>query len=343
MTLVYFILILGLIIFIHELGHFIFAKRNGVYCYEFSLGMGPKIYSFNRKNDETTYSLRLFPIGGYVQMAGEEIEVDENIPEENRMQSKTFWQKFKIIVAGALNNFILGIVLLFLMALIFGSYDTKPYIGEVDENYNAYKLDVKSGDLIKKINDSNVITIDDVLLQFELLDEGSSVKFILEDQNGNIKEVTIDPTEDEDGNYIYGISLSSEKKSGFVNAISYSFVEFASLYKSMYLVIKSLFVGDLGINSLSGPVGIYNVIGEQSKLGFENVMYLAAFISVNVGFINLLPFPALDGGRILFLIIEKIRRKKNNPKVENIVNAIGFGLLMLLILVITVKDVIKLF
>src|SRR5574344_1051051 len=105
MTLIYFILILGLTVFIHELGHFIFAKRSGVYCYEFSLGMGPKLYSFKRKNDETTYSLRLLPIGGYVQMAGEEVEVDENIPVKRRMQSKTVWQRFKIVVAGALNNF----------------------------------------------------------------------------------------------------------------------------------------------------------------------------------------------------------------------------------------------
>src|SRR5574344_2029938 len=121
MTLIYFVLILGITVFIHELGHFLMAKKNGVYCYEFSLGMGPKIYSFKRKNDETIYSIRLFPIGGYVQMASEEIEADENIPVKKRLQSKTIWQRFKIVVAGALNNFILGILLLFLIGIFYGS------------------------------------------------------------------------------------------------------------------------------------------------------------------------------------------------------------------------------
>ena len=132
MTLIYFLLILGLTVFIHELGHFIFAKKSGVYCYEFSLGMGPKLFSFRRKNDETVYSLRLLPIGGYVQMAGEEIEEDKNLPKEKQMQSKTVWQRFTIVVAGAFNNFILGIVLLFLIGLFYGSPETKPYIENVD-------------------------------------------------------------------------------------------------------------------------------------------------------------------------------------------------------------------
>lgn len=344
MTLIYFIVILGLTVFIHELGHFIFAKRNGVYCYEFSLGMGPKIYSFKRKNDETVYTLRLFPIGGYVQMAGEEIETDKNIPSNKRMQSKTGWQRFKIIVAGALNNFILGIVILFLMSLLFGSYDTRPYVGEVDKDYNAYKLNIRQGDLITKINNKTVKTIDDVLLQFELIKDGSPVKFTIKKENGDTKEITVKPTKDkEDNTYIYGFSLASSKNHGFKNAINYTITEFKSIYRSMYVVITNLITGKLGINSLSGPVGIYKAIGQEAKAGFDNVMFLAAFISINVGFVNLLPFPALDGGRILFLIIEKIRKKQVDPKIENTINMIGFGLLMVLIVIITIKDVIKLF
>ena len=132
----------------------------------------------------------------------------------------------------------------------------------------------------------------------------------------------------ETDSYIYGLSLTGEKQYGFVNSIKYTFSEFSSMYRSMFIVIKNLITGGLGIDSLSGPVGIYNVIGKEAKAGFENIMYLTAFISVNVGFVNLLPFPALDGGRALFLLIEKIRGKQANQKTENTINLIGFGLLM---------------
>ena len=346
MTLIYFILILGLVVFIHEFGHFIMAKKNGVYCYEFSLGMGPKIYSFNRKNDETTYSLRLFPIGGYVQMAGEEIEVDEKIPKNRRMQSKTVWQRLSIVVAGVFNNFILGIVLLFLMALFYGSPETKPYISTVDKDYNAYKVGIREGDLLTKVNGKKVRTVDDVMLAFELSKNGEAFKFTVKDTNGNEKNVTVMPTkikEDTGERYVYGIGLSSQINKGFLSSIKYAFVKFASIYRNMFKVIGSLITGRLGVNSLSGPVGIYNVIGEQAKMGFDNVIYLAAYISINVGFVNLIPFPAFDGGRALFLIIEKIRKKPIDQKVENTIHTVGFALLMILVIVITINDIIRLF
>lgn len=347
MTLIYFILILGLTVFIHELGHFIFAKKNGVYCHEFSLGMGPKLYSFKRKNDETEYCLRLFPIGGYVQMAGEEIDEDKDIPKNKQMQSKTVWQRFIIVVAGALNNFILGIILLFIMAIIWGSPEIKPIISSVDKNYNAYKVNVKEGDLITKVNGHKVSTLDDVMLEFELIEEGDNVKLTLINSNGDEKNVSIKPTkvENEDGtnSYLYGISFSSEINKGFVSSLKYSFSKFVSIYKSMFKIIGNLITGNLGLNNLSGPVGIYNVVGEQSKAGFENVVYLTAYISINVGFINLIPFPAFDGGRALFLIIEKIRKKPVSQKTENTIHLIGFMLLMLLLIVITINDIAKLF
>jgi len=347
MTLIYFILILGLTVFIHELGHFIFAKKNGVYCYEFSLGMGPKLFSFRRKNDETEYSLRLLPIGGYVQMAGEEIEEDKDLPKDRQMQSKTVWQRFTIVVAGAINNFILGLILLFLMGLFYGTPETKPYLTNVNPNYNAYKVNIREGDVIKKMNGKRVSTIDDVMLEFQLIKQGSSVKFTIEDKNGKEKNVSVKPTKvkNEDGteSYIYGLGFSTKTNKGFISSIKYSFSKFGSIYRSMLKVIGNLFTGNLGINSLSGPVGIYNVVGEQSKQGFQNVIYLAAYISINVGFVNLIPFPAFDGGRALFLIIEKIRKKPIEQKTENIIHTIGFMLLMLLIIVITINDIIRIF
>lgn len=346
MTLIYFVLILGLTVFIHEFGHFLMAKKNGVYCYEFSLGMGPKLYSFNRKNDETTYSLRLFPIGGYVQMAGEEIEEDKNIPEEKRMQSKTVWQRLVIVLAGIFNNFLLGIFLLLLMAFIYGAPETKPYIKTVDKAYNAYKVDVREGDLVKKINGKRMKSIDDVMLEFQLIKQGSSISVELVDKDGNEKSRILIPTKvTEDGNdrYVYGIGFDNDIQRGFFRSFRYTFSKFGSIVRNLFKVIGKLITGGLGINSLSGPVGIYNVIGEQAKQGFENVIYLAAYISINVGFVNLIPFPAFDGGRALFLIIEAIRKKPINPKTENIIHTIGFALLMLLVVFITINDIIRLF
>ena len=347
MTLIYFIMILGLTVFIHELGHFIFAKRNGVYCYEFSLGMGPKLFSFRRKNDETEYCLRLLPIGGFVQMAGEEIEEDKDLPKEKQLQSKTVWQRFTIVVAGAFNNFILGLVLLFLMGIFYGTPETKPYIDNVDTKYNAYKVNIREGDIIKKMNGKRVSTIDDVMIEFQLIEQGSSVKFVLEDKNGREKNVSVKPTKvkNEDGteNYIYGLGFSTDINKGFISSVKYSFSKFGSICRSMFKVIGNLVTGNLGLNSLSGPVGIYNVVGESSKQGFQNVIYLAAYISINVGFVNLIPFPAFDGGRALFLIIEKIRKKPLDQKTENIIHSVGFACLMLLIVVITINDIIRIF
>ena len=336
MTLIYFVLILGITVFIHELGHFLMAKKNGVYCYEFSLGMGPKIYSFNRKNDETTYSIRLFPIGGFVQMAGEDIEEEEDIPKNKQMQSKTIWQRFVIVLAGVFNNFILGFVLLFLMALIYGSVSQKPVVTSVDSKYNAYKVNVREGDTILKVNGKRTRTLDDVILEITLTKQGDAIKLDLVDKDNNKKSVSVLPTkvENEDGSesYIYGLGWGGEPEKGLIPSFKYATQKFSSL-----------FTGRLGLDSLSGPVGIYQVVGEQRKAGFENIIYLTAYISINVGFVNLIPFPAFDGGRALFLIIEKIRKKPVKREVENTIHSIGFVLLMILVVVITIKDVIKLF
>ena len=143
MTLIYFILMLGTIVFIHELGHFIWAKKSGVYCYEFSLGFGPKLFSFNRKNDETKYCLRLIPLGGYVAMAGEEIDDDKSVPKDRKMYNKPWYKKLAIVLAGVTNNFILGFVVLFLIALIYGSYNTKPIIGIVSDDSASYEAGIR--------------------------------------------------------------------------------------------------------------------------------------------------------------------------------------------------------
>ena len=345
MTLIYFVLILGITVFIHELGHFLMAKKNGVYCYEFSLGMGPKIYSFNRKNDETTYSIRLFPIGGFVQMAGEEIDPDENIPKEKRMQSKTWLQRFSIMIAGIFFNFVLAIVLLFVVGLINGTPQKETYIGVIDKNSSAYNAGLRENFEILQVNGKKASTKD--ILSLELIaNVKKEVEIKYKNENGNVEIAKFKAdTVDENGttNYKYGFSLINQKQRGFFSSIKYAFTKTIELIEYMFFVIWYLITGKISLTNLSGPIGIFTMVGETAKEGLINLVYLMAIISVNVGFINFLPLPAFDGGRILFLIIEKIKGSPVNPKIENIIHTVGLGLLMLLMVFITYNDILRIF
>lgn len=347
LTLIYFILMLGIIVFVHELGHFIWAKKSGVYCYEFSLGFGPKLFSFNRKNDETLYCLRLIPVGGYVSMAGEEVDDDTSVPKDKKMYNKPWYKKLVIVLAGVTNNFILGFIVLFLVALTSGSYTTKPVIGQVAKDSASYKAGIKVGDEILKVNDKKVKTWDDLTLTLTLADNSKTQKLYVERKNGDKKTIVVKPKKitDKKGNttYSYGIGLSTKKYYGIGNSIKYAAIKFKSIFKSMIITIKALVTKKIGLNALSGPVGIYSIVGSQSKAGFSNLFYLLAYLSINVGFINLLPFPAFDGYRAVIIIIETITRKKVNPKVDAIVNNIGLILLFALMIFITIKDILKLF
>ncbi|MBE6138274.1 MAG: RIP metalloprotease RseP [Firmicutes bacterium] len=345
MTIIYFILILGIIVFVHELGHFLFAKRAGVYVYEFSIGMGPRIFNWKRKNDETEYSIRLFPIGGFVQMAGESVEVDENIPTEKRLQSKTWLQRFMTVIAGIMFNFILAIVTLFIVGLINGAPENKAIVSYVDPEGNAYKAGLMEGSIITKIDGVKVNTYDRLLLEYQVR-LGDDITFEIVNSDGNTKVITITPQEIKENDivsYRYGFNLSDNVEKGFLKALKYAFTKTWSLIEQMFFTIVYLCTGKLSLSSLSGPVGIFTVVGDAAETGFINLIYLLGFISINVGFINLLPLPAFDGGHILFLIIEKIKGSPINPKVENVIHSVGFFLLMLLMIVITYNDIIRLF
>lgn len=346
MTLIYFILMLGIIVFIHELGHFIWAKKFGVYCYEFSLGFGPKLFSFRRKNDETLYCLRLIPIGGYVAMAGEEVDDDKSVSKDKKLYNKPWYKKLIIILAGIINNFILGFLILFLIALIYGSYTTEPIIGVVTKDSSSQKAGIKEGDKIISINGEKTRTWDDVTLKLVLSNNDKAQEFLLETSDGK-KKVSVKPEKitDEDGNvsYSYGIGLDDTKYHGLGNAFKYATSKFGSIFNSMIVTIKALFTGKVGLDSLSGPVGIYSIVGSQSKAGLSGLLYLLAYLSINVGFINLIPFPAFDGYRAVIILIERITRKKVNAKVDAIVNQVGLFLLFALMIYITIKDVLRLF
>ena len=343
MTLIYFIIILGVIILIHEFGHFIFAKRAGIYVYEFSIGMGPRIFKWTRKNDETEYSVRLIPIGGFVQMAGEEIDDDESVPRDKKFSVKTFGQKFMTVIAGIMNNFILAIVLFFIVALFNGAPQNKAIVGKISKGYPAYTSGLQENDQIVKLNGKNASSYDLLALELQV-NSGKEISLEVL-RNGEVKTINLKPKKvkiDGQVTYKYGFAINDEIKKGFLPSLIYAFSKTISLVHQMVLIILYLFTGNLGINSLAGPVGIFNVVGSASSVGIWSLVSLTAFLSINVGFINLLPLPAFDGGRLLFVIIEKIKGKPVDSKFENTIHAIGFFLLMLLMLYITYNDIIRL-
>ena len=340
MTFIYFALILGITVFIHELGHFIFAKKAGVHVYEFALGMGPQIFKFNRKNDETTYSIRLFPIGGFVQMAGEDNSDDSDIPSHKKLNNKKWYERFLTIIAGIVFNFLFAFLLLFLIGLFSGSTTITPIVTNVDKEYSSYQQGLRDGDIIIKVEDTKVHTVDQ--LQLELSNVwGQEFEMTVKDSNGQVKELNLKPNGEE--KIGYGFMLDGKGEKGFIAAVKYSFLKTYSLLHQMIYVFAYLISGKIGTNALAGPIGIFSVVSDAAKMGFVNLVYLNAVISINVGFINLLPIPAFDGGRILFLVIEKIKGKPVKPELEATIHAIGFFILMLLMLFVTYNDIVRIF
>ncbi|MDO5569028.1 MAG: RIP metalloprotease RseP [bacterium] len=346
LSIICFILVLGVTVLVHEFGHFLFAKLSNTYVYEFSIGMGKKLWSIkSKKNKETEYCLRLIPIGGYVRLAGEEVEDDDKIPKDRKLWSKTFWQRFLIMFAGAGFNFIFAFVVLFGVGLIFGSVSTSPVIGEVVADYPIAEAGITTGSKILKVNGTTVKNWDSVFWILEQ-EKGEGITFEIKDTTGEVKSYTIIPKEvEENGEVVYkfGMSVQKTKQYGIVASWNYACSKMESLFTTMFKVFGSLFTGSISVSELSGPVGIYSIVDEQAKQGIDSLLYLVAFLSINVGFINLLPFPAFDGGRILFLIIEKIKGSPVNPKVENTIHNIGFCLLIILMLYVTFNDVLRLF
>ena len=351
MTLVYFILIIGIIILVHELGHFFWAKKFGVFVHEFSIGMGPKIWSKKDKKGETVYSIRAIPIGGFVSLAGEDGENEEHVsedkvkkvPKKRLLYSKKIWQRFLIMVFGALNNFILAFLLFLIVALLSGATNLDPVISKVSPDKPAAIAGMQSGAHILEVNGKKTKTVEDIQLHLVLAKPGSEVSFRVKEKDSS-KVYKVKPIEEKiDGkkSFIYGIEFHPKKERGLLKSIKFSFKKMGATLRQMAIVLSRLFTGQLSLSNLSGPFGILFIVGDVSAHGFASLLLLTAVLSVNIGFINLIPFPAFDGGRIVFLLIEKIKGSPVNPKIENAVNTVGFIFLLILTFIVMINDIIR--
>lgn len=379
-NIVVLLLMLSLLITVHEFGHFIAAKKFGVHVYEFAIGMGPKVFSFKRKGDPTVYSLRALPIGGYNQLAGETGEDDEKLEKDKFMCNKPKWQRVIILCAGVTMNFLLAIILLFGMSIIWGSGEQRSIVASIIEDSGAAKAGIVEGDKVIKLNNHRASSVDSLQIASLLIDKDAEYStYVIEHKDGSKDTYKIELNEfvstkdtgkiigkiseentlkdilkennlekkDVNVTKLAGLQFDNTPKKGFVRSIKYAFAKFWNTIVLMVSIIFYLITGQLGLDALSGPVGMYTVVDTATKVGsvsgaFYNVIYLTAYISINLGVMNILPFPAFDGGQLMFVVYEAITRKKGNPNIEGMINLIGFMLIFALMILITFKDILNL-
>lgn len=344
MSILIAILVFGIIIAIHELGHFLVAKACDVKVNEFAIGMGPTL--LKKKKGETTYALRLFPIGGFVAMEGE----DESSEDARALNRKPVIKRIAIVVAGAIMNLILGLIVVLIITCMSSQILTTQ-VTKFTENSVSEKSGLQVGDKIVEVNGMGIFT--DMDLSYKLQNDEDGIyqmKVMRNGQKVNLENVELQRTTGENGKSNIAIDFyvkGDQKNIG--NVISYSFRKTASIGRLVWITLIDLVSGKYNLNDLSGPVGIVDTIGTvintNNNVNFnemmQNLLMLVAFISVNVGIFNLLPLPALDGGRLIFLIIEGIRKKPIKPEYEGIVHFIGLAALMLLMVVVSFNDIVK--
>lgn len=335
------ILIFGLLIFIHEGGHFLFARLFNVTVNEFSIGMGPKLVSKKSKKSGISYSLRAFPIGGFVSMAGE----DEESDDPNALNKKPVWQRMIIVAAGGVVNLVAGILVMFI--LVFSSTSMglgSTTVAEFRDGALSQSSGLKAGDTIVEVEGRNVHIADELVYEIMRLGIEPVDLTVVRDGEKTVIEDVEFPQMSEQGVafgdadfYVYG------QERTFTNLVKHSFYRSTYTVRMIWESLYDLVTGRYGIEAVSGPVGVTEALTQAAQTGSYNFIYLVVVISMNLGVMNLLPLPALDGGRLVFLLIEAVRRKPINPKVEGVIHTAGLALLMLLMIFICVKDVIKLF
>ncbi len=338
-TVLFALLMFSLIIFVHELGHFISARIFGVTVHEFAIGMGPQIFA--KEKNGTKYSLRLIPIGGFCSMEGE----DEESSEVGAFSARAWWKKLIILAAGAIMNVILG----FAITAIFVTVSTKDtgvptvVVDSVMEQSSLYGF-LQPGDKVVALNGKSVHIKRDI--DFTIQQSGGQPCEITIDREGKRLKKTFTPIEAKytDGTpaHIIGFVPYIAKANVF-NVIRESFFQTVWMGKLVFVSLGMLIGGQASISDVSGPVGVVDAMNTQAQTGgFAALLYLAGFISVNIGIMNLLPVPALDGGRIFFVLIEAVRRKPIPPEKEGIVHFIGLVLLMGVMVIATWNDIMRL-
>ncbi len=346
MTLIVPILVLSLIVLVHELGHLASAKLFGVYCKEFAIGMGPKLFS--KKGKETEYSIRAFPFGGFVAMAGEE-SVEAEVSFERSLLGIAKWKRIVILLSGVAMNFALAFVLFLSINLAVGAIyqSPKPIIASVIADSPAEEAGLKANDLILKMSFSDGTSIvpktfDDVVTYVQLY---HSTMTLTIDRSGEIVEITVTPVFNESSQrYYLGVNLppgEMVKINGF-EAVGYAFNTMISTVFGMFIFIGKMLTG-VGLTQVSGPIGIIDVTNTQASLGLLNLTYLTALLSLNIGVFNLLPLPILDGGRVMLTLIEAVFRRPINKNIELALMYISAAALIGLMLFATWQDLGRLF
>ena len=357
------IVLFSVIVIIHEFGHFLFAKLNGIEVFEFSLGMGPKLVS--KQIGKTLYCIKLFPLGGSCMMGEDELEekpseeaivgdnaedsVDEGIERRiGNFNEKSVGARMSVIVGGPLFNFLLAWICAVVMVIWVG-VDTSE-IGAVVDESPAQEAGLQAGDEITEMNGRNVHLFREILA-YNQFNPGETVT-VEYSRDGEKNEVVIEPVlNKETGGYFIGISASPYEKTNVIESLQYGVYTVRYWIYTVLDSLKMMVTGHVSMNDIAGPVGIVNIVGDtyqqSAKVGWDmvvlNMLNLTVLLSANLGVMNLLPFPALDGGRLVFLILEAIRGKRISPEREGMFHFIGFATLMVLMVVVLFNDVLRIF
>ncbi len=351
-TLIWFIVIFGVVVIAHEFGHFLLAKANGIHVVEFAVGMGPNLVSV--KKGDTKYSLKLFPIGGACMFEGEDgLNEKEGEPGEGSFLKAPVWGRISTVVAGPFFNFILAFVIAFIMVNMSDVIAIRdPVASQVVEGGGAEAAGLQDGDVIVSLNGERIRLYQEISLYMQATYRGGALKVVYE-RNGQRYTTTLTPQYDQaSGIYMLGVANADFVEPKGMEVFRYAWYEMRYSVKATYKSLGMLLRGRVGREDVAGPVGIaVNVVGKTYETakdyGWQSVVLsmlnITLMLSVNLGILNLLPVPALDGGRLVFLLVEVIRGKPVPPEKEGLVHFVGFLFFMVLMVVVFFNDLANIF
>ncbi len=339
-TILITLLIIAVLILVHEWGHFMAARVIGIPVWEFSIGFGPRLLGW--KKNGTDFSLRIIPLGGYVRMAGEE-PGDDNDPEG--YNNRKPWEKMAVSFAGPFMNFVMALLIFVYVYSVVGipNPSEQPLIGQVVADTPAEKAGLKSNDLVLTIDRKPIAKWNELTTTIASAEAGQTLHFQVE-REGRTVNLEVTPVNNEQtGKPSIGVmGAMTYDKQGVINAVKIGFQQTYELTVLLLSSLGMLFSGGASVGDLAGPVGITKMIGEAAQVGIVLLLSFTAFLSINLGVLNLLPIPALDGSRIVFALVEAIRRKPLEPEREGFIHWLGFLFLISLMVLVTFNDIIRL-